>query len=127
MKILLDTHIIIWLVKTPEQLSQSTLDTLANNNNDLYYSLASIWELAIKSSIGRIQLDISILLKMLQQNNIESLPIKENHIIKVKELPMLHKDPFDRLLIAQAICENLQLFTRNKLLQEYSKKLVKLV
>ena len=127
MQILLDTHIIIWLVENPKQLSQKVLDILTDKKTKIYYSLASIWELAIKAGIGRIEIDLSILLDTLKQNDIKPLQILETHIIKVKDLPAVHKDPFDRILIAQAISENLQLFTRDTILQGYSKKLVNLV
>ena len=127
MQILLDTHILIWLVENPAQLSQKTLDILMDVKNKVYYSLVSIWEIAIKSSIGRIEIDLSLLIDTLEQNEINPLPINTPHILKVKDLPMLHKDPFDRILIAQSICENLTFFTRDKILHGYSSKLIRLV
>ncbi len=127
MQILLDTHILIWLVENPAHLSQKTLDVLMDIKNKVYYSLGSIWEIAIKSSIGRIDIDIYLLVETLEQNDIKPLPINIPHILKVKDLPMLHKDPFDRILIAQSICENLTFFTRDEILHGYSNKLIRLV
>ena len=127
MSILLDTHIIIWLVCEPEKLSQITLNALEDKTNKVYYSMASIWEISIKSSIGRISLNLNELIENLQDNDIQPLDIKHGHILKLQSLLMLHKDPFDRILVAQAMTENWKLFTRDDLLLQYSKKHVKLV
>lgn len=127
MKVLLDTHILIWLCSEPEQLALETLSILQDTRTQLYYSLASLWELSIKASIGRIDLNFDLFLKALKSNEIHALSIEASHILKTKDLPIYHKDPFDRLLVAQAITEKLYFFTRDQHLKQYSEKLVKLI
>lgn len=127
MRILLDSHVVIWLINEPEKLIEDIIETIVDGKNEIFCSLASIWEIAIKLSIGRITIDLDAFLETLKENNILLLSIDEKHILKTKSLPLLHKDPFDRMIVAQAIVENLYLFTRDKILKEYSKKLVKLV
>ncbi|MFN8770198.1 MAG: type II toxin-antitoxin system VapC family toxin [Neisseriaceae bacterium] len=124
MKILLDTHVIIWLLESPEHLDDKTLEILANKKTKVYYSIASIWELAIKLSIGKIKVDLGLLLETLKQNSIEPLTIEENHIMHIEKLPQYHKDPFDRMIIAQAIYENIVLFTRDEIFTKYLKKIL---
>lgn len=127
MRILLDSHVVILLINEPEKLADDVIEIIVDGKNEIFCSLASIWEIAIKLSIGRIEVDLEILLETLKNNNILLLHIDEKHILKTKSLPLLHKDPFDRMIVAQTIVENLCLFTRDKVLREYSKKLIKLV
>ena len=126
-KILLDTHIIIWLVNEPERLNSKTLELLANKKLDVYYSLVSIWELVIKVSIKKINIDIRQLIETLQENSIFELSFDAKHVLQVQDLPIIHKDPFDRILIAQAISEGMHFFTHDEILRSYSKKLINIV
>lgn len=127
MKVLLDTHILLWLLQEPQQLSPSTLSLLEDRNVEVYYSVATLWELAVKASIGKIEIDFEVLLEALKQNSILPLAINIPHILLMKDLPLHHKDPFDRIIVAQAMVEGFQLFTRDAVLKQYAPRVVKLI
>jgi len=113
MKLLLDTHILLWAAGNPEKLSKRARTTLLEPGNSLYFSAASIWEVVIKQSLGRddFKVDALRLRKMLIVNRYGELSITSEHVLRVDALPTLHKDPFDRLLIAQALSEGMLLVT----------------
>lgn len=116
MKLLLDTHTFLWLVDGSSQLSNTAKKALMDQRNDLFLSVASIWELAIKVSKTKKALILSeelgsFLKKWLPTYQIAIVPIRQDHALKVGELPDYHKDPFDRLLIAQAIIEDMTILT----------------
>ncbi|MEN6467595.1 MAG: type II toxin-antitoxin system VapC family toxin [Smithella sp.] len=121
MKLLLDTHIILWVAGAPEKLSESTHALLQASDNSLFFSAASIWEIVIKLGLGRkdFKVDPSRLRKMLMQNGYAELPITAEHALKIESLPALHKDPFDRLLLAQARAEGMMLLTVDPLIAQY--------
>jgi len=121
LKLLLDTHIILWLAGTPEKLSKSTNALLQASDNSLFFSAASIWEIVIKLGLGRkdFKVDPSRLRKMLTQNGYAELPITAEHALKIESLPALHKDPFDRMLLAQARAEGMMLLTVDPLIAQY--------
>ncbi len=107
----------------PQKLSGNILDACANMNNQLYLSLVSPWEIQIKLQLGKLDLDASLsklVETQIDQNNIQILPIKLKHIYALNELPAIHKDPFDRLLIAQAGIESMTLVSVDKIIQQYS-------
>jgi PIN domain nuclease of toxin-antitoxin system len=123
MKLLLDTHIFIWQAEQPQKLTPKVQAALKNPNNELILSVVSVWEMQIKAQIGKLHLSLPIqdfvrLQRVL--NNIESLPVIEDHIWALRSLPMHHKDPFDRLLIAQAIAEKCQIVTVDSVFTKYS-------
>jgi PIN domain nuclease of toxin-antitoxin system len=106
MKLLLDTHIFIWWADAPEKLSSVALSALEDEANDLILSVVSIWEIQIKSQLGKLKLSQALrgLIKSQQEaNGLKILPIELPHILALDALPFHHKDPFDRLLIAQSI------------------------
>jgi PIN domain nuclease of toxin-antitoxin system len=108
MKLLLDTHIFIWWADAPEKLSATALAALEDENNDLLLSVASVWEVQIKAQLGKLKLNDSLqnLIQSQQTTNgIQLLPIELAHVLALDALPFHHKDPFDRLLIAQSITE----------------------
>jgi PIN domain nuclease of toxin-antitoxin system len=121
LKLLLDTHIILWVAGAPEKLSESTHALLQASDNSLFFSAASIWEIVIKLGLGRkdFKVDPSRLRKMLMQNGYAELPITAEHALKIESLPALHKDPFDRLLLAQARAEGMMLLTVDPLIAQY--------
>ena len=117
MKLLLDTHVFIWWAGEPDKLSEKTLDACENRANRLILSIVSIWEMQIKMQLGKLKLKRSLkdLVENQQNiNNLQILPVSPNHIFMLDNLPMHHSDPFDRLLISQAIEENLALVSKDQ-------------
>ncbi|MFM8308942.1 MAG: type II toxin-antitoxin system VapC family toxin [Microcystis aeruginosa] len=110
MNILLDSHTLIWFSQNSPQLSSSAIKILEDRNNLLFLSLVSVWKIQIKVQLGKLNLDISLAEIVKDQtkiNDVQILPLKLSHIWTLDTLPYYHKDPFDRLLISQAITENL--------------------
>ena len=117
MKLLLDTHVFIWWSGEPDKLSEKALDACENRANRLILSIVSIWEMQIKMQLGKLKLKHSLkdLVENQQNiNNLQILPVSPNHIFMLDNLPMHHSDPFDRLLISQAIEENLALVSKDQ-------------
>lgn len=119
MKLLLDTHIIIWSLSAPERLSKNVQQYMIDAEA-LYVSSASIWEIAIKMQLGKLQLNLATFMKEITNIGIQPLAITWQHAQYTKELPLHHKDPFDRLLVAQAMSEPLTLLTNDITLTQYS-------
>jgi PIN domain nuclease of toxin-antitoxin system len=121
MKFLLDTHLLLWAAGQPERLSKSARELIENPDNVLYFSAASIWEIAIKSSLGRedFKADSRLIRRGLIDNGYQEIAISSEHAAGVQALPLFHKDPFDRLLIAQSLSEGLPLVTVDPLLSQY--------
>ena len=121
MNFLLDTHLILWAATNPHRLSEDARRIVLDSANELFYSAASLWEIAIKRGLGRsdFQVDPRRLWRMLPLNGYRELPITGEHGIAVETLPLLHKDPFDRLLLAQARLEGMVLLTKDLQLAEY--------
>jgi PIN domain nuclease of toxin-antitoxin system len=127
MKLLLDTHVFIWWADSPERLSPAALAALEDEANELVLSVASVWELQIKIQLGRLRLHVP--LKELvgiqrETNNLAVSPVTLTHVLALDTLPFHHNDPFDRLLIAQSIEEDLTLVTADSQLASYSVKLL---
>ena len=122
MKLLLDTHLLLWTAENSPRLSKNARSFLSNKNNEFYFSVASLWEIAIKSGRGRndFLVDARLLRRELLDNDYNELPIISEHVIAVDTLPPIHKDPFDRLLIAQATVEGITLLTVDSVLTQYS-------
>ena len=122
MKAILDTHALLWLVDSPEKLPEKVISLCENENNELFISIASFWELSIKISIGKIQLGDDALTALKQwcyKNSVTILPISISHCNQIQTLPFHHRDPFDRLIIAQAICEQLTAITIDEQFLKY--------
>lgn len=121
MKFLLDTHLLLWAAGQPERLSKPARELIENPDNALYFSAASIWEIAIKSSLGRedFRADSRLIRRGLIDNGYHEIPISSEHAAGVQSLPLVHKDPFDRLLIAQALSEGMPLVTVDPVLSHY--------
>ena len=119
MRILLDTHIFLWCVTDNKQLSTQTR-ALITNAEKVYVSSASIWEIAIKTKLGKLHADIDDLVDAISESGFINLPITAAHSAGIYALPNIHRDPFDRMLLAQAIHEPLKLLTADTKLQAYS-------
>lgn len=121
MKLLLDTHILLWAAGHPEKLSASAREMLVDTRNSLFFSAASLWEIVIKRSLDRddFKVDPIRLRKMLVINDYSELPVTSGHVLRVEALPFLHQDPFDRILIAQARSEGMLLLTVDSAVIEY--------
>lgn len=122
MKLLLDTHVFLWWLRDEPDLSGTARDAISDPANTCYLSLASCWELAIKSSVGKLKLKKPIerfVSEQMQQNGFLLLNIELRHVAKVEALPFHHRDPFDRLLIAQAKTERMTLVTADPALSAY--------
>lgn len=122
MKLILDTHTFIWWATSSDKLSSNVLALLNNADNQLILSLASVWEMQIKCQIGKLQLGKSVptLVANQQENNhLLVLPIELSHVYALENLPGVHKDPFDRIIIAQAVVEKLPIITIDPLFDRY--------
>ena len=127
MKLLLDTHILLWAAQGSEQLSSKAKTLLEDPENQLYFSAASLWEIAIKNKLGRadFKVDLAVLRRNLLDNGFEEIAINSAHTIGVDALPNIHKDPFDRMLIAQTAEEGITLMTAYSLVAEYPVAVIK--
>lgn len=122
MKLLLDTHVFLWLDAADGRVPQAIKDACEDGANDLYLSYASVWEMQIKLALGKLRLPASpVALATMYVRNaaLKLLPLALAHIETLDELPRLHGDPFDRMLVAQARCEGLTLVSADKIMREY--------
>ncbi len=121
MKLLLDTHLLLWAAGQPEKLSAAARKLLYDPRNELLFSAASLWEIAIKATLGRedFRVEPRLLRRGLLDNGYVELPITSLHAVSIDGLPLLHKDPFDRLLLAQALSEGVTLLTSDAQLARY--------
>jgi len=127
MKALLDTHTFLWWITDDPRLSTKVREIIGEGANELYLSAASGWEMAIKVSLGRLRLPDALerfIPEQLALNAIESLPVQMSHALRVYALPDYHRDPFDRLLIAQAQLEGLPILTRDTQIARYQVKTI---
>ena len=122
MKYLLDTHTLIWFLEGDQRLSTTATGIICNDDADIYVSIVSLWEMAIKISLGKLELSQSLdqIINKLPQQNITLLPIQPAHVLAVLSLPFEHRDPFDRLLIGQALVENMKFISNEALFLRYS-------
>ncbi|WP_374660616.1 type II toxin-antitoxin system VapC family toxin [Phenylobacterium sp.] len=120
MKLLLDTHLLLWAA-AGAGLSPAATDLINDPENDVFFSAASIWEIAIKSGLGRpeFHLDASVFRRELLESGYEEVAITGSHAAAVSSLPEIHKDPFDRILIAQAMVEGVALLTADQAILSY--------
>lgn len=121
MRVLLDTHLLLWAAASPDRLSETARRTIADPNVKPVFSVVSIWEVAIRRGLGRaaFQTDARLLRRALIDNAYEELPVLGAHAVAVEGLPPIHKDPFDRLLVAQATVEGIMLATADPLVARY--------
>ena len=122
MKLLLDTHIFLWFIAGDLKLSAAARALIEDTANEKFVSAVSLWEIAIKYSLGKLDLidDFDVLFpKQIEVNGFEILPIKIEHLSKLIALPFHHRDPFDRLLAAQTISENMQIVSVDEIFDSY--------
>jgi PIN domain nuclease of toxin-antitoxin system len=121
MKLLLDTHLLLWAAGEPGRLSKQARALIDNPDNELLFSAASLWEVAIKRGLGRkdFTVDARLLRRGLLDNEYSELPIISDHVVATESLPLIHKDPFDRILVAQATVEGITLLTIDSLVSQY--------
>jgi PIN domain nuclease of toxin-antitoxin system len=119
-RLLLDTHILIWWVTGNRKLSKSLHARILSDENDVSVSAATFWEIAIKSRLGRIDIDLEDLRSAVRADGFIEIPVQIEHTLRLNMLPDLHRDPFDRLLIAQSIAEGHRLVTRDKAILAYA-------
>lgn len=119
MRLLLDTHILLWAVFEPSRLSLELQAEIANTQNIVSISIVSLWEIAIKQNIGRLSIPNSFYDKVQNESGFDLLLLHPSHIQQYIQLPLLHRDPFDRMLIAQAQHEHLTLVTNDDCIMQY--------
>ena len=122
MNVLLDTHALLWSITGDDRLSKTAGETFLNPDNSLFFSAASFWEICIKMSLGKLSLKrgwFETIQREMRINAVQWLPVEMQHCVESTKLPFHHRDPFDRMLIAQAMVENLQLLSRNSRLSAY--------
>mgnify|MGYP001243302364 CR=1 FL=1 len=121
MKLLLDTHLLLWAAGMPERLPAPARDLIEAPEHELVFSAASLWEVMIKAGLGRddFRVDARVLRRGLLDNGYTELPITSAHAVAVSGLPPLHRNPFDRLLVAQALTEGITLLTADALVAQY--------
>ncbi len=127
MKLLLDTHTFIWWDSEPAKLSPQAIALCQDQQNSLVLSVASVWEMQIKLQLGKLKLTLPLaeLIESQQQtNHLETLPVLLTHVLALQHLPAHHKDPFDRLLIAQANIEDVVIVSNDPMFPKYTDKVV---
>jgi PIN domain nuclease of toxin-antitoxin system len=120
-KLLLDTHLLLWVAGQPDRLSQAARQFIEDKENELIFSTASLWEVVIKRGLSRddFKVDPRLLRRGLLDNGCSELPISSEHVVAIDTLPAIHKDPFDRVLVAQALVEGITLLTTDATVAGY--------
>ncbi len=127
MQILIDTHALLWLITDDKKLSKNSKNYFTDPKNELYFSMASFWEICIKTSIGKLSLSTNweqTIKDELSFNSVQLLPISTKHCIQVSKLPFYHRDPFDRLIIAQAVVEEFYVMSIDEHFEHYPISLI---
>jgi PIN domain nuclease of toxin-antitoxin system len=121
MKFLLDTRLLLWTAGDPKRLSAKARKLINEPTSELFFSAASLWEIAVKNGLGRddFKVDARLLRRGLLDNSYSELPIGSEHAVAIDSLPPIHKDPFDRMLIAQAMVEGITLLTSDAVVAQY--------
>ena len=126
MNLLLDTHIVIWFITNDGKLSKKIKNIIEDSNNRCFISIVSYWELSIKYSLGRLDLNSTVeeIFNIIEKSGFDILPITLNHIIQLSKLEHFHNDPFDRLIISQSVIENLHLVSNDNYFPAYNLQLI---
>lgn len=127
MKVLLDTHIFLWMFLTPSRITANVKFLIKDTRNEIFLSSISSWEIAIKYSVGKLKLPDApeiYVPERIKRANLQKLEISHEHTLAIANLPSIHKDPFDRLLITQANVENLTLLSADSVFNKYTVKLI---
>jgi|SRR5579884_1544320 len=124
MRILLDTHLMLWWLASDRRLPKQAERLITDSDNEVYVSAASVWEIAIKSALGRIEGDVTEIEAALEPSGLIQLPINGKHAVQVSKLPLYHQDPFDRMLVAQSLVEPMRLLTHDRILERYGEMVI---
>jgi PIN domain nuclease of toxin-antitoxin system len=126
MSTLLDTHAFIWFLNGDSEMSEKLKAIIADGSNKCYLSIASIWEIAIKISINKLRIkgEFNQITEFLAENDIAILPINFGHILRLIQLPYHHRDPFDRIIAAQALTESMSVGTKDNIIEKYGVKVI---
>ena len=119
MRLLLDTHVLLWWLADDRKLAKRAREIIANPDNDVHVSSASVWEAAIKMALGRLEIELDDLEAAVVRNGFRQLPVGFRHAITAGRLPSVHRDPFDRMLIAQASVEDLRVVSHDRVFERY--------
>ncbi|ABA20391.1 PilT protein-like protein [Trichormus variabilis ATCC 29413] len=122
MRLMLDTHTFLWFIEGILSLSDTAKNLIEDQRNQRFLSIASLWEISIKVSIGKLELDMTFTELVRQQvygNAIELLEIQPEHLDELAKLPFYHKDPFDRLMISQSLVESITIVTKDSVFESY--------
>lgn len=122
MRTLLDTQCWLWMQASPERFSEAAIELINDTENELLLSAVSSWEIAIKTAIGKLELPVppeDYVPDRMRSSGVVGLPIEHSHALRVASLPLHHRDPFDRLLVAQAQVERLSLLSANRQMAQY--------
>lgn len=121
MRYLIDTHVFIWFVENSPNLPQTIIDLIEDENSDIFISIVSLWEISIKNSMGKLPLNRKFeeVIDVLNDNLIQILPLKFAHTLENNQLPFHHRDPFDRIIVSQAIVENIDFISADAAFDNY--------
>ena len=120
MRLLLDTHVLLWWLADDRKLTTAARAIIANGNNEVLVSSASLWEIAIKAALGRIEVELDDLEAAISRNGFRPLSIGFRHALTAGRLPAIHRDPFDRMLIAQAGVDELRVVSHDRVFERYN-------
>jgi PIN domain nuclease of toxin-antitoxin system len=118
-RLLLDTHVLLWWLSGDRKLATGAQEIIANPDNDVLVSSASLWEISIKTALGRLEIELDDLENAIARNGFRSLPIGFRHALTAGRLPNVHRDPFDRMLVAQASVEELRVVSHDRVFDRY--------
>ena len=127
MKLLIDTHVALWIFNEHENLSSTAKEYIHNEENELYISIVSAWEIAIKHSLGKLTEfpgGVKLFLSAIEESPIEIVAVLPEHVETVEELVYIHRDPFDRLIIATALCNDMAIVTADENIRKYAVKCI---
>lgn len=123
MRFLIDTHVFLWFIDNAKELSKTAKKTIEDGNNEIFISIASLWEISIKIALGKLSIngDYESVIDDLNDNSIQILPVNFAHTVEQNKLPFHHRDPFDRIIISQALVENINFISGDTIFDDYLK------
>ena len=125
MRLLLDTHALLWWMSADSRLGQDAIDLIADPTMDVLVSVASLWEIVVKTRVGKLEADVAMIEREISRDGFTRLAIEQSHLVTLATLPIHHRDPFDHLLIAQAISEGAALVSDDQAVRAYPVQVVR--
>jgi len=121
MKYLIDTHVFLWFNEGVDALSEQAKQLITDKNNEIFVSIATLWEISIKMAIGKLEIvgEYELIIEDITENEMAILPINFAHTVMQNKLPLFHRDPFDRIIASQAIVENMDLISKDEIFDDY--------